>query len=56
MSDPQSIKPTVLSKAHDPYDADRPLMMRCACGGDHASDQHGAMDTAQATQESMGRE
>ena len=53
MSDPQSIKPTVLSKAHDPYDADRPLMMRCACGGDHASDQHGAMETAQATQESM---
>jgi len=28
------------SKANDPYDADRPLMLRCACGQDHAPDQH----------------
>jgi len=28
------------SKANDPYDADRPLMLRCACGRDHAPDQH----------------
>ncbi len=30
--------------ACDPYDADRPLTMRCACGRDHAPDAHvGAM-------------
>ncbi|MFZ3117919.1 MAG: CmpA/NrtA family ABC transporter substrate-binding protein [Variovorax sp.] len=28
------------STANDPYDADRPLMLRCACGQDHAPDQH----------------
>jgi len=27
--------------AHDPYDADRPLMLRCGCGGDHAPSAHG---------------
>ncbi len=26
--------------ANDPYDADRQLMLRCACGQDHAPDQH----------------
>ena len=26
--------------ANDPYDADRPLMLRCGCGQDHAPDQH----------------
>jgi nitrate/nitrite transport system substrate-binding protein len=26
----------------DPYDADRPLLMRCACGQDHAPIEHGA--------------
>lgn len=28
------------SKATDPYDADRPLMLRCACGQNHAPEQH----------------
>jgi hypothetical protein len=28
------------SSAYDPYNADRPLMMRCACGQDHAPNQH----------------
>ncbi len=27
---------------HDPYDADRPLMLRCSCGQDHAPSEHGA--------------
>ncbi|RYF36512.1 MAG: nitrate ABC transporter substrate-binding protein, partial [Comamonadaceae bacterium] len=35
-----------MSNAHDPYDADRPLMLRCACGQDHAPGEHGA-DTFQ---------
>lgn len=26
--------------AYDPYDADRPLMLRCACGADHAPQDH----------------
>jgi nitrate/nitrite transport system substrate-binding protein len=30
------------SASHDPYDADRPLMMRCACGADHPLTAHGA--------------
>ena len=28
------------SSAYDPYNADRPLLMRCACGQDHAPKQH----------------
>ena len=27
---------------HSPYDADRPLMLRCSCGQDHAPAEHGA--------------
>ena len=30
-----------MSRANDPYDADRPLMLRCACGQDHAPGEHG---------------
>lgn len=26
--------------AYDPYDADRPLMLRCSCGADHAPQEH----------------
>jgi nitrate/nitrite transport system substrate-binding protein len=26
---------------HNPYDADRPLMLRCGCGQDHAPSEHG---------------
>lgn len=28
--------------SHDAYDADRPLMLRCACGQDHAPGEHAA--------------
>ncbi|PUE30364.1 nitrate ABC transporter substrate-binding protein [Limnohabitans sp. JirII-29] len=28
------------SSAYDPYNAERPLLMRCACGQDHAPNQH----------------
>ena len=28
------------SSGYDPYDADRPLMLRCACGQDHAPTDH----------------
>ncbi|HYN62595.1 MAG TPA: CmpA/NrtA family ABC transporter substrate-binding protein [Rubrivivax sp.] len=31
-----------MTQAHDPYDADRPLLLRCACGQDHAPQQHAA--------------
>ncbi|MDP1534407.1 MAG: ABC transporter substrate-binding protein, partial [Rubrivivax sp.] len=38
-----------MSDAHDAYDADRPLMLRCACGQDHAPGEHGqAPASAQA--------
>ena len=36
------MSPTDLTVAFDPYDADRPLMLRCACGRDHAPDAHSA--------------
>jgi nitrate/nitrite transport system substrate-binding protein len=32
----------------DPYDADRPLMLRCACGADHAAGEHAAAVTAES--------
>ncbi|MDI3380113.1 CmpA/NrtA family ABC transporter substrate-binding protein [Xenophilus aerolatus] len=32
----------------DPYDADRPLLMRCACGQDHAPQAHGAAQAVAA--------
>jgi nitrate/nitrite transport system substrate-binding protein len=39
-------------EAYDPYDADRPLMLRCSCGTDHAPQEHGAdVDT-----ETFGRQ
>lgn len=31
--------------AYDPYDADRPLMLRCSCGADHAPQEHVDEDT-----------
>jgi nitrate/nitrite transport system substrate-binding protein len=33
---------------HDPYDADRPLMLRCSCGQDHAPQDHAAALATQA--------
>ncbi|MEQ1685252.1 MAG: CmpA/NrtA family ABC transporter substrate-binding protein [Burkholderiaceae bacterium] len=39
----------------DPYDADRPLMLKCGCGGDHAPAQHDA-ESAASSEESFSRE
>jgi len=39
----------------DPYDADRPLMLKCGCGGDHAPAQHDA-ESAAASVESFSRD
>lgn len=39
--------------SHDAYDADRPLMLRCACGQDHAPGEHAA---AAASAEELSRE
>ena len=38
----------------DPYDADRPLMLKCGCGVDHAPAQHSA-ETAAESEESFSR-
>lgn len=35
--------------AYDPYDADRPLMLRCSCGADHAPQDH-------VDEETLGRD
>ena len=37
-----------MSKLPDAYDADRPLMLRCACGQDHAPGEHGLQAAASA--------
>ena len=42
---------TPAAPVHDPYDAARPLMLRCGCGEDHAPQAHGQ---AAMTQEDMG--
>jgi nitrate/nitrite transport system substrate-binding protein len=34
--------PTTTTARHDPYDADRPLMLRCSCGQNHAQHEHAA--------------
>ena len=31
----------------DPYDADRPLLLKCGCGGDHAPAQPSAESAAE---------
>ena len=38
-------------KTYDPYDADRPLLMRCACGQDHAPTEHAAQSDAARSQD-----
>jgi nitrate/nitrite transport system substrate-binding protein len=40
---------------HDPYDADRPLMLRCRCGADHAPQAPDAAVGATADEEALGR-
>jgi nitrate/nitrite transport system substrate-binding protein len=42
-----SKQPTT-STRHDPYDADRPLMLRCSCGQNHAPHEHAASLATQA--------
>jgi nitrate/nitrite transport system substrate-binding protein len=37
-----------MSRLPDAYDADRPLMLRCACGQDHAPGEHASALAAQA--------
>ncbi|MFM8609260.1 MAG: ABC transporter substrate-binding protein, partial [Burkholderiaceae bacterium] len=45
------------TKTYDAYDADRPLLMRCACGGDHAPGEHAqAARTAVQSEEELGRD
>ncbi len=43
-----------MTRAYDPYDSDRPLMLRCACGEDHAPQQHDS--GAGADVETLGRD
>ena len=42
------------SNAYDPYDADRPLMLRCGCGADHAPQDHAAAAVPDA--QTLGRQ
>ncbi len=44
---------TTAASAYDPYDADRPLMLKCGCGADHAPQDHGR---AAPDAESLGRQ
>ena len=45
------------TKTYDAYDADRPLLMRCACGGDHAPGEHAqAARVAVQSEEETGRD
>lgn len=44
-----------MTKQYDPYDADRPLMLRCACGKDHAPGAHQDV-TEDQNEEAMGRD
>jgi len=43
--------PAVAGEAYDPYNGDRPLMLRCACGADHAPQTH-----AQVAPDTLGRQ
>ncbi len=43
--------------AYDPYDADRPLMLKCGCGADHAPQDHAAdMASLAPDAEGLGRQ
>jgi nitrate/nitrite transport system substrate-binding protein len=50
-----TIPPATAASAYDPYDADRPLMLRCGCGADHAPQDHAAAPALPDT-ETMGRQ
>lgn len=42
-----------MSQSNDPYDAGRPLMLRCSCGQDHAPGEHGK---APGSEEELSRD
>jgi nitrate/nitrite transport system substrate-binding protein len=44
---------TEVPMSHDAYDADRPLMLRCACGADHAPGDHAAPDVETSSRDFM---
>ncbi len=48
MSKPTATTPALSTARHDPYDADRPLMLRCSCGQNHAPHEHAAGLATQA--------
>jgi nitrate/nitrite transport system substrate-binding protein len=39
-------RPDANANAFEPYNADRPLMLRCGCGADHAPSEHDAAPTS----------
>ncbi len=45
-----------VAAAYDPYDADRPLMLRCACGQDHAPRSHQPAAHQPAAHQSMSHQ
>src|SRR5690606_31748918 len=45
------IERCAMSQKYDAYDADRPLMLRCACGQNHAPGEHDAATAAANTEE-----
>ena len=50
-------QPDRLASAYDPYDADRPLMLKCGCGADHAPQEHGAeLSSSAPDAEGLGRQ
>jgi len=42
-----------MTDRYDPFDADRPLMLKCACGRDHAPSEHDAVDTPESESRSF---
>jgi nitrate/nitrite transport system substrate-binding protein len=44
----QPVRTLQMSRQPDPYDADRPLMLRCACGAHGSSAEHDAAAAADA--------
>jgi len=49
------MSPHDLPDLHDPYDADRPLMLRCSCGAEHAPQAHDTQGDGGAGEEAFGR-
>jgi nitrate/nitrite transport system substrate-binding protein len=45
-----------VAKTYDPYNPDRPLMMRCACGEDHAPTDHANATVQAQTDEALSQD